>query len=258
MSTDLARLRNELSPLPVQQSALTASIQIAALDGNGTLAMPASIRHVLMEIGCSDRDTLDEQMLGTQEDGFLVSFEPQLDKFAVLLARGTTRAHGQRKDRSVQLGHHHDRGIVLPLAVSPHGGPMEFHVQHVSGCSSLLRLNPRATWAPWCNTAMEVRQVPSITLASALSLVPAHLPISFLKVDAQVCHRIRCQSNATHLTCCARAPSFARVLAGCRLCTHPGHASRRAPSRSEDCARGPCVALRAALRTTTNLREGGR
>ena len=32
----------------------------------------------------------------------------------------------------------HRRGVVLPLAVSPTGGPINFTVGHIAGCSSML------------------------------------------------------------------------------------------------------------------------
>ena len=73
----------------------------------------------------------------------------------------------------------------LPLAVSPTGGPVQLSVQHVAGCSSLVALNRRAAWAPWCSTHLETRTVPSVTLTQALAFIPSRLPIALLKVDAQ-------------------------------------------------------------------------
>ena len=82
------------------------------------------------------------------QDGFLVSFEPLLDKYAVLLSRGTRRFHPEGGgDRSVPLAHHHKRGIVLPLAISPKGGWINFYVSTVAGCSSMLRVNRSVSWA---------------------------------------------------------------------------------------------------------------
>ena len=161
-------------------------MSLVTLDEDGHILMPNTTRYAVIEIGCSDRDTLDEQFLPNHPKAFLVSFEPQLDKYAVLLARGTTRLFGKTKDRSVPLGHHHERGVVLPLAISPHGGSLDFHVHHVAGCSSLMHLNQKgAWWAPWCKTPLETRRVPSITLSDALALIPRNLPIALLKVDAQ-------------------------------------------------------------------------
>ena len=53
---------------------------------------------------------------------FLLSFEPLVDKYALLLAKGTKRFVGSKKDIAVPLGRHHKRGVVLPFAVSPAGG----------------------------------------------------------------------------------------------------------------------------------------
>ena len=53
-------------------------------------------------------------------DAFLLAFEPLLDKYATLLARGGPRFNGRGVvDRAVPLGHHHPRAVVLPIAVAP-------------------------------------------------------------------------------------------------------------------------------------------
>lgn len=42
---------------------------------------------------------------------------------------------------AVPLSHHARNGVVLPLAVSPEGGPIEFHVSPIAGCSSMAKAN---------------------------------------------------------------------------------------------------------------------
>eukprot|EP00392_Amoebophrya_sp_AT5.2_P017694 g18101.t1 len=97
--------------------------------------------------------------------GFLLTFEPLLDKYADLL-------HSGRERQSIQgqtarpLGFHHERGMVLPFAVSspastpsaqPHqpqnaaavdeqhiDGFTTFHVSNGDGCSSLSNFLPHA------------------------------------------------------------------------------------------------------------------
>ena len=114
------------------------------------------------------------------------SFEPLLDKYAVLLARGSTRFNNHTRDRAVPLGRHHRQGIVLPIAVSPNGGPVNFTVGTTAGCSSMMPLaNARAAAAAWCGSQLETRRVPSISLPTAIGLLGDTLPISFLKIDAQ-------------------------------------------------------------------------
>ena len=177
-------LRTQLVPVAPNASSLMASIEVAKLEA-GHLRMPNTTRQVAIEIGCSDRETLDVQWLPLHPNGFLVSFEPALDKYAVLLARGTERSWKKVKDRSVGIGQHHSRGLVLPIAISPAGGPVPFTVHRVAGCNSMLPFNKNAWWAPWCQKVLEHRTVPSISLSVALDLVPSHLPISYLKIDAQ-------------------------------------------------------------------------
>ena len=120
------------SELP-HATALMAPLQIAHLTSRGTIPMPNTTTHVLIEIGCSDRHTLDD-VLTSRRGAFLLAFEPLLDKYAVLLARGTTRYHGTKADRAVPLAHHHERGIVLPLAVSATASVHNFSVASIAGC----------------------------------------------------------------------------------------------------------------------------
>ena len=119
---------------------------MAPLDGHGAIPMPNNTSHVVLEIGCSDRNTLDEELLPHDPSAFLVSFEPMLDKYAVLLARGTTRYFGEQNDRAVPLGHHPQRGVVLPIAITPHGGAVAFNIAKTAGCSSTLTTTPNSTW----------------------------------------------------------------------------------------------------------------
>ena len=67
----------------------------------------------------------------------MIAFEPLLDKYAVVLARGTRRYHKSQIDMAVPLARHHKRGILLPLALSPTGGPVNLTVMERAGCSSI-------------------------------------------------------------------------------------------------------------------------
>jgi len=187
----LARLASELQMPAAALAAgpLLANLHVGTLDaGTGALALPAGFTSAILEIGCSDFGTADEELLPRPEhaDAFLLSFEPLLDKYAVLAARGTARYHNNTRDRSVSLGHHHRRGVVLPLAVSPMGGPVNFTVGHVAGCSSMLPVaDARRAFTSWCGARREMRVVPSVSLETAIGLLGPDLPISVLKIDAQ-------------------------------------------------------------------------
>lgn len=176
------------TPISQRDGSLFANVQVAHLN-KGAIRMPNTTRKVLMEVGCSDMFTMDDEALPLDHHrrSFLIAFEPLLDKYAVLLARGTRRWYGdQGGDRSVPLAHHHQRGVVLPLAVSPRGGQVAFHVSPTAGCSSMLRMRSDAsgTWAQNCAGSQEERVVPSISLAAAIALAGGR-QISLLKLDAQ-------------------------------------------------------------------------
>ena len=58
-----SRLRSELAPSPALPSALMASVQVAELTSEGSLPLPPNTTHALIEIGCSDVQTMDEERL---------------------------------------------------------------------------------------------------------------------------------------------------------------------------------------------------
>lgn len=165
--------------------ALFATVQVATLQA-GAIRMPRGIRSVLIEIGCSDIETMDEEVLPQDTSSFLVAFEPLLDKYSTLAARGNSRINGNgATNMAVPLGFHHPRGVVLPLAVAPSASMVTFNVHRTAGCSSLLNVSQGGGWAPWCAQALEKRTVPAITLATALALARPSLPVKLLKIDVQ-------------------------------------------------------------------------
>lgn len=178
---------------------LFATTQVAVLD-NGHIRLPSSanVTRLAVEIGCSDLHTLDEEMLPFDPETFLISFEPVLDKYAVLLARAAQRFYSnvrnlantsgevQRKQNFFSpLGMHHPRGVVLPFAVSEDGGPATFHVARVAGCSSLLPINAGSKYYEFCKDVAEDRTIDTLSVAQAMALLPPQLPIRLLKVDTQ-------------------------------------------------------------------------
>lgn len=163
---------------------LFVTTQVATLQ-NGAIQVPEDTDGIIMEIGCSDRNTADNEILPFYPKSFLISFEPMLDKYSVLMSRGTERFHSNQRDKSVPLGRHHPRGVVLPFAVAPVGGQYQFYVSAIAGCSSLLHLNKKTKWGRWCLKRLENRTVDAISVNDAISLAPAHLPIQHLKLDVQ-------------------------------------------------------------------------
>ena len=174
---------NPCAAVEINESGIFSTLQLANL-ARGSLHVPRHLTHALVEIGCSDFDTLALGVLPRDPFAFSLSFEPMIDKYASILAQASREYEG--RDRSVSLGQlGSGRGVVLPIAVSPRGGTFDFHVAQQAGCSSLLEHNRNSTWGHNCDAELETRRVESITLAQALALLPAHLPIRMLKIDAQ-------------------------------------------------------------------------
>jgi len=80
--------------------ALYATTQVAKLEA-GRIALPpsANVTELLVEIGCSDLMTLDHDHLPRAPTAFLIAFEPMLDKYAVLLARGSQRMYVNKRNQ---------------------------------------------------------------------------------------------------------------------------------------------------------------
>ena len=93
------------------RTGLLGRLQLATLE-NGVLPIPANLS-IALEIGASDRDTLDVELLNTNQNWFGVTLEPLVDKYA----RGMSRSSDGRGDGFQRLGHHHKRGIIYHLAV---------------------------------------------------------------------------------------------------------------------------------------------
>lgn len=159
-------------------SGLYARIHVAQLD-RGVLRIPEGASPIYLEIGTSDRNTADEELLPHSNTSFLVSFEPVIDKYA----RGLARDPQWRGDHFQPLGHHHRRGLVLPFAVGPSVGIQTLRVGSNSGCSSLLHVENSSNRLKWCKHVKERRQVPSVTLEHALRWV--NRTVDFIKIDAQ-------------------------------------------------------------------------
>ena len=67
-------------------TALVVPVQVATLI-DGRLPIPVGADKVFLEVGSSDRNTLDTELLPAHPDGFLVTCEPLLDKYARALSR---------------------------------------------------------------------------------------------------------------------------------------------------------------------------
>ena len=97
-------------------TAVRATLDVMELS-NGRIPVPANLTGTMIEIGCNGHNLAWDTPFGVKGiDGieqhlpisqqlhvFLISFEPLLDKYAVLLARGTQRFFQDTKDMAVPL-----------------------------------------------------------------------------------------------------------------------------------------------------------
>ena len=166
---------------------MTAEIDVAWLNANGTLQLPENVTDIMIEIGANSRNTMDIEVLPKRATSFLITFEPILDKYATLLSRNS------RADTKSILGRHHTRGTVLPYAVAANDGFATFHMSPVDGCSSLLASQFSrfgGLCAPTEQRLTEERRVPTVALSTILGRWLAWeggggWPVSRMKIDAQ-------------------------------------------------------------------------
>ena len=167
-------------------------VHVAHTLANGTFsALAAWPGRFVIEVGASDRNTADVELLPRWSDAFLVTAEPLLDKVSRALVR---RAPSNRVlDGYEPLGQHHARGIVLPIAVGPmpakdEGELQTFHVGRVAGCSSLANVSKapaHGKFGAWCQNTMEDRYVWTLPLKALIGRLPARARVALLKIDAQ-------------------------------------------------------------------------
>jgi hypothetical protein len=165
--------------IEVTSSAIFARLQVLHLHEHTIPIQPN--RSVVIEIGASDRDTMDVEFLPHSKSSFLITCEPVVDKYARALARNAKGAG----DAFQKLGHHHSRGIVLPIAVGPRElrGVQKLNLGRNSGCSSLLSVDKASNRLGFCRMTFDTREVPTITLEMLLGWV--NRTVDFIKVDAQ-------------------------------------------------------------------------
>ena len=193
-------------------SALVVPVQVATLI-DGRLPIPQAADKVFVEVGSSDRNTLDLELLPNHAGAFLVSCEPLVDKYSRAISRRAPQE--QVFDLHEPLGQHHSRGIILPIAIAPRpasatrfdsgsdsggaqvaplsGGAQTLKVGGSAGCSSLMHVHlgrqrrrrstsvkaandtrVPAAFGPWCDHIAEQRSVRY--LAAKLTLTQARNP----------------------------------------------------------------------------------
>ena len=166
--------------LEVRRNGLFARMHLLHLTDYVIDYIPKNLS-VVLEIGASDRDTMDVELLPRRPYSFLITAEPVIDKYARALARNING----RGDAHQFLGQHNPRGLALPIAIGPSNmaGVQKLNLQRNSGCSSLLPVDRTSNRVRFCRMPAEVREVPTVTLETLLGWV--NRTVEFVKIDAQ-------------------------------------------------------------------------
>lgn len=181
---------------------LTAAVQVAHMPFERNWAhLGAAPALLFLEVGANAYDLERNHLAVLLRDnagGFVISFEPLLDKYAGLLVK-----HGGMADAAAKLGLHHRRGLALPFAVGcPGNAPSAvLNVAKMDGCSSIRAPTERegfasrngeeggVSWSGWvetlCLNMNEQRTVPCVSLETVISDWLHGRAIARLKIDAQ-------------------------------------------------------------------------
>ena len=172
--------------LDASSGALSVPLNVLHMPG-GRIPVPNRTTELILEIGTNAFDTLDTLLLPKRPHAFLVAFEPLVDKWALMLARhARARVVGK-------LGWHHERGVILPFAISDREGVVPFYVSPRDGCSSLRRTHTpqHGGWkgngfvTRACAKTVQTRMVPAVTMRRVLDEWLAGWDVARLKIDAQ-------------------------------------------------------------------------
>jgi len=165
-------------------------VQVANTLTNGTFKdLSSHSGPFIIEIGSSDRNTVDVEILSRIPNAFLVTAEPLVEKVARAISR--RRSSHTVIDSFEPLGHQHDRGLVLPMAIGPTQAPegelQTFQVGGNAGCSSLSNISTttKPSFGRWCLQIRETRQVWTQSLATLIERFPKDSVIQLVKIDAQ-------------------------------------------------------------------------
>lgn len=166
---------------------LMASIHLAHLTPSGQLPLPPNAT-LILEIGANTRSTVDIDFLPFNQDVFVITFEPILDKWATLLSRNS------HADRRSDLGFHHTRGLALPFAVSDSAStstePASAELKisgSIDGCASLLDAVSSYFSRSCTNSSgvLDRRRVPTVSLRTVLTRWLNGREVALAKIDAQ-------------------------------------------------------------------------
>jgi len=176
------------------------------VDDKGMFAFDDSVKSVAIDVGAANNPLAFD--MGEDANQVVLAFEPNtgmretlandMEKWARdIFLRGGCKSRWEPHCTDQRL-------VVFPAAMSSEVGYAEFHLGHNPYCSSLntydlvggvdptllnhpvkeVRDTMASCWGSLTNTAHKFT-VPTVTLASILRRIPAHIRIKYIKIDAQ-------------------------------------------------------------------------
>ena len=167
------------------ETGIYAEVQVASAPFKSNFAhlKDGKPRRIWIEVGAHVWENLQySPEFGRSENDFLISFEPLLDKYAMLLSEYKADVTERRP-----LGFQHQRGLVFPFAVGCDDRYTPFTVTTYDMCSTVLGMTSGSTgyWPEACSNAVDKRMVPCITLRHVIESWLSGQEVFYLKIDAQ-------------------------------------------------------------------------
>eukprot|EP00759_Apiculatamorpha_spiralis_P037262 PhF_6_TR37183/c0_g1_i1/m.54774 len=141
--------------------------------GTCRLCVSRNVTQVVIEIG-TNIDPNYAEFAQDNKDFLYMAVEPIPDHYKTMVKVATSGPKGLQPNRF----------IAVPAVVAPGDGFTVFNLAKSPACSSMLEMNHKRTIGK-CATLDKRLAVPKVTLDSLISLIPRHLPISLLSIDAQ-------------------------------------------------------------------------
>ena len=182
-----------------EQCGLIAPIQVASFEGPSIV--PSFYKHVIIELGANFLYTVRDSLLNEKatrlgdrakttiprlplplKSVYLLSFEPQLHKYAQNLASFPTDKL-RKGTTTPMVGQHHPQGVILPFAVGPTDGTLSLHVSSGDACSSTMPFSDKAS--AMCKGMVNELRVPSVSLRTVLGWISPDQIVEFVKIDIQ-------------------------------------------------------------------------
>ena len=145
------------------------------------LDLPKAVTRVWFDVGTHARAGVTRPFLDTEEDLFIIGFEPNHFQWGEI---STTPSDYKAGPNKKDWGNGHPRFWAIQAAASSAQGYATFHRTESNMCSSLNAVD-KSIEGTGCGTIAESFTVNVLMLETLLKLIPNHIRVEFVKIDAQ-------------------------------------------------------------------------